>query len=190
MKLIPFYAGVKDLESFVESIDANNSLRYYLTRNYSKDEVQNGIVAYDKGAMIPNLGWASAGSGNICDSFLVCDRTSPMVLRTIHGNGDNWFSVDQLLNPDTIEFTPAGIWNDKIVISGRVATVSETTSAQALMRLFSKTIKHQFTRVKSYYVGPEALSLLKSGHRLTPAANAAPMIDLVLLPHNGDPFKK
>lgn len=180
MKLIPLYAGAKDLASLVESIDANKSLRYSLTRNYSTDEVQNGIIGYDRGAMIPNLGWASAGSANISDSFLVCDRASPIVLRTIQGNGAEWFSVDQLLNPDTIEFTPAGIWDDKVVISGRVATVSETSRAQALMRLFSKTIKHHFTKVKAYYVGPEALSLLKSGHRLTPAANAATTIDLVL----------
>jgi hypothetical protein len=73
------------------------------------------------------------------------------------------------------------MWNEKILLAGSIGTASETQASQALMKRFQAAFKKTFSKVKAYYVGPKALTLLKSGTRLTISAQSPPEFDLTLL---------
>jgi hypothetical protein len=90
------------------------------------------------------------------------------------------FVMDQLVNPDTIEFTPAGMWNEEIVLHGRVATASDTPGSKELMKHFRSALKKHFVKVNAFYVGTSALQLLKQGKRLTLSLQTPRAFDLKL----------
>jgi hypothetical protein len=114
---------------------------------------------------------------------LVCDRATNVNVRAFKGNGGiDRFCVDQLLNPNTVTFTPAGVWNEDILLDGRVATVSQTPASQELMKRFQKAITKYFTKIRAFYVGPEAHAMLKAGKRLAIGADSPREFDLAPLP--------
>jgi len=90
------------------------------------------------------------------------------------------FAIDQLKNPDTITFSPGGLWNNDILLHGRVATASQSKSSQALMKRFKAALQKTFVKVKAFYVGPQALMLLKNGQRLTISAQSPREFDLAI----------
>jgi hypothetical protein len=49
-----------------------------------------------------------------------------------------------------------------------------------LMRRFHEAIKRNFSKIRAYYVGPEAYELLKRGKRLTINEHAAREFDLTI----------
>src|SRR5262249_49812017 len=142
--------------------------------------VEGGVNILGAGAEIPNLGKANADSSSACEAFLVCNRETPINLRTVQGNNVERICVDQLLNSDSVEFKPGGVWNEDVVLHGRVATASESQMSQTLMKRFQAAIKKAFSKVKAYYVGPQALKLLQSGKRLTISAQSPKEFDLGL----------
>ena len=178
MKHILFFALKEDLLALFELIDNNSSLKYVLTGNFSTNEIKNGLKVFAAGAEIPNLGKATAKSAVACDGFLVCEPEMTVNWRLLPGNTGERVCIDQLVNPDTVTFTPGGIWDENIVLHGRVATASESPISQALMKRFQAAIKKTFTKIKAFYVGPMALRLLESGKRLTIAAQSPRECDL------------
>jgi hypothetical protein len=134
-----------------------------------------------RGVEIQNLGRATMESASGSQSYLVTEREIAIHVRPVATHsGITRYLLDQLINPDTVTFTPAGIWNTDVVLHGRVATVSDSAIAQELMKRFSKAIRKHFTKVNAFWVGPEALELLKAGKRLTIAAQSPPEFDLTL----------
>lgn len=65
-----------------------------------------------------------------------------------------------------------------MIIAGRIATISDSAASQALMRLSTSLIKKYFTRVRAYWVGPEALKQLRDGKRLSMAEQSPALYDL------------
>jgi hypothetical protein len=178
MKHILFFALKEDLLALLELVDSKGPLKYARVGNFPRREIENGISVFDTGAGIPNLGKATADSSAACESFLVCEREASINLRTLQrGNGER-VCIDQLANPDSVGFTPGGIWNEDVVLHGRIATASESQVSQALMKRFHAAIKRTFSKVKAFYVGPKALALLESGKRLTISAQSSREFDL------------
>jgi hypothetical protein len=180
MSQIRFFALKDDLIPVLDVVERKGPLKYTLTGNFLVAEMKGEITVFETGTDIPDLGTASGDQQAACDSFLVCEGNVEIRLRRIRGNDGDRVCVDQLVNADTVTFTPGGIWNGDVVLSGRVATVSDTVVAQTLMRRFKSAIKKTFTKVGAYYIGPNALTLLKSGRRLTDAVQSPPEYDLKL----------
>ena len=138
---------------------------------------------YDRGSDIPNLGIAACESAIAYDTYLVYEPDVSIEARVIdESSGIRSYRIDQLINPDTISFSPGGIWKREIALYGRVATVSASfsESAKLLMRRFQSAIRKRFVRLKAYYVAPKALELLKSGKRFTIAEQSPREFDLTL----------
>ncbi|MGO8747256.1 MAG: hypothetical protein ACLQNE_14820 [Thermoguttaceae bacterium] len=178
MKHILFFALKEDLLALLELVESKGSLKYVLTGNFLADEIKDGPTVFATGAAIPNLGKATAESAIACESFLVCEQETPINLDAVHGRTSKRVCVDQLANPDTVTFTPGGVWNEDVVLHGRTATASESQISQVLMKRFQAAIKKAFTKVKAFYVGPKALTLLESGKRLTISAQSPREFDL------------
>src|ERR1700730_2868741 len=105
MSHILFYAVQEDLLALLEIVASQGELKYTLTGNFLRSEINDHVPVFILGAEIPNLGRASADSSAACDSFLVCEVETPVNLRTAGVNGER-ICVDQLANPDSVEFKP------------------------------------------------------------------------------------
>jgi hypothetical protein len=180
MRHIHFFALKEDLLPVIDSVESKVPVKYALTGNFLKRQIPNGIFVVHTGGAIPDLGRATANQSIACSTYLVTEREAPIDLRHLQAIDGERICVDQLVNPDSVTFTPAGIWNEDVVIHGRVATVSDTPIAQALMKRFYNPIRKTFTKLRAFYVGPNALTLLKSGKRFTGALQSPPEFDLTL----------
>lgn len=68
--------------------------------------------------------------------------------------------------PDTLFFSPGGMYDREVLIAGRIGTASSSPISKQLMKLCRAEISRRFTRVKGYRLGPGALALLHRGTRL------------------------
>ena len=93
-------------------------------------------------------------------------------------NGAIRYGVDQLTNPKSVVVRPGRLVDERILLAGQIGTVSEDPASSRLFSVFSKSIRGNFTKVKSYWVGTEALEMLDSGGRLASSRKAAPEYDL------------
>lgn len=164
MRQIHFFALREDHLPVLEAVELHGPLKYVRTGNFTEP----GLRIFAKGCEIPDLGKAGCDSSISCDTYLVAEANQLVNVRHIKtSKGIDRYCVDQLINPDTVTFTPAGLWKDGIVLAGRVATVSDTAIAQAIMKRFSSALKKRFVRVRAYLVGTQAVALLDAGKRLT-----------------------
>lgn len=175
MKQILFFSLRSDLIPVVETVEKITQLKYIRTGNCSIPQIEPLSSALD----IPDLGKANFGTASGCASYLVCKRDTAVNIRSVAtAGGTPLFLVDQLMNPDTVVFTPAGVWSEDILLHGRVATNSHTAHAQELMKLFHTAFSKKFTKVRAFYVGPQALNWLRSGKRLTISDQSSREFDL------------
>jgi len=179
MKHVLFFALKEDLLPMLELVESKGILSYTRTGNFLCREVEERISIFDNLAALPHLGIANANSSNLCHHYLAVEYGSPISQRHFEGLDGPRFCVDQLANPDAVEFTPGGLWNEDVVIQGRVATASESEVSQALIKRFQAAIKKTFSKVKAFYVGPAALALLESGKRLTSSEQSPCEYDLI-----------
>ncbi len=195
-KICYFFATKDDLLAVTERVESEMPIKYVRFGNTIKLPPET----FSSAAQIQNLGIASHRATVGCDKFLVCDSTTKIraerlktiteeiVERSDTGNkeflralvGLERFSIDQLYNPDTITFNPGGFWKEDILLHGGVDTASNSEASLKLMRHFKAAIKSKFSKVKMFYVGPQALALLKQGKRLTAGEQSPPEYDLKL----------
>jgi len=102
MKHIHFF-GVKDFVSLLETLESEGPPLKYVRVGHLKGRTYNSL---QRGAEIPNLGRADSASADSCEAFLVCEQDSKVNLRPIKAS-EARFSIDQLLNADSVVFTPA-----------------------------------------------------------------------------------
>jgi hypothetical protein len=174
MKQLMFFALRDDLIPVITAVEAKTPLKYVVGGAYE----DASIGAWRSGLELPQLGTADADSSTACRTFLVLAAGTNVVERKIVRNdGKHVTLIDQLLNPDSVSFTPGGL-RDSAVISGRIATATDTGIPQALMKSFSSAMRKHFVRINAFYVGPEAERLFESGTRLTYALQSPPEYDL------------
>jgi len=179
MKQIHFFALKDDILLILDTIEHDAQLQYVRMGQFSN---LNGVDSFKKGVNIPHLGEASTDSASSGQAFLLAKDLSKINVRPIKVGSESRYAIDQLINQDTVVISPGGAWGADCVISGRVSTVSDSIEAQWLMRRFSSAFKKHFSKVKAFYVGPQALILLNSGKRLTASEQSPKEYDLALAP--------
>lgn len=113
-------------------------------------------------------------------SYLVLDEASKVCMRAVpQREGDVKHAVDQLGNTDSVVLHLGGMEGENRLLAGQMGTAQIEKISQDLYALFTQEIKKTFVKVKSYYVGPQALQLLDKGARLSPTSRALPTYDLV-----------
>jgi hypothetical protein len=180
MKQILFYATRDDLIELLELVESKGQMKYARMGNFASADVKNGPLTFESGSQIPDLGKASADSSTACEAFLVCHPQTLIISREIQGVCGNRICIDQLANPDSIEFKPAGIRNDNAMLHGRIGTASDSQFSQFLMKRFEVAIKRSFLKIRAYYVGPNAFRLLASGKRFTISLQSDRIFDLTM----------
>jgi hypothetical protein len=193
-KIQYFYATRNDLLTVANRVESEHPIKYVRfghTTTLPPDSFARIVT-------IPGLGIASHPSAVGCCKYLVCNvdtvikprelktLTEADVAESIIANkeslkpliGVNRYAIDQLMNPDTISFAAGGIWKDEILLHGGIGTASQTEVSLSHFKRFQAALRKSFTKVRAFYVGPEALDLLKSGMRLTISAQSPREFDL------------
>jgi hypothetical protein len=173
--MINFFALKGDLLQVLGELEAKRQVKYVQGGRLDGPKPEVWHVA----AELPRLGEATGDQQAACDDFLIVDRDVQVyVAKMTMLSGDERFDVNNGGNPDSIEFQPGGEWTDGAIIAGRFATLHKTQGSQALMRAVSSRIKKHFTRIRAYWVGPEALAAFRAGRRLTQAIQSPPEYNL------------
>lgn len=89
------------------------------------------------------------------------------------------YAVDQVNNPQTIALQTGGRHGEYQLIAGQIGTVGNGAQSDELYAIFAKNIRKQFEKIKSFYVGPEAVSMLDAGIRLSATPKSPQAYDLV-----------
>jgi hypothetical protein len=172
---IEFFALKSDLLLVLETVEAKRPVKYTLATTSGELRRQE----WSRAAEIDGIGFAQGAQTMACTQFLLTNaQTTVQSWRRKEFDGTVHFDVDQRLNPDSIFLTPAGDWNGRMIIAGRIATTSDSPASQALMRLATSRIKKYFTRVRACWVGPEALKQFRAGKRLAVAEQSPALYDL------------
>jgi len=174
MREILFFSLRDDLPSLLDEVEQAAPLVYFRMGQFEGSIAPRFLRARD----IPRLGEAAGDSTSLCDRFLVTLRDQPVRLRPVGAAVRERNCIDQLWNPDSVTLCPGGLWKGDVLLHGSIATASDSAVAQALMRRYRRLFKARFTRVRAFYVGPEAAMLLRMGRRLTGAVQSPPEYDL------------
>jgi hypothetical protein len=112
-------------------------------------------------------------------AFLVTPSEVPVHIRRIDGAHGTSFAIDELDNPSSatlgLGLRPA----PHILTPGYVGTTAKQGAGTKIVRRYQKELARQFVRIRSYWVGPQALAMLKSGARLTLSEQTPPEFDLL-----------
>jgi len=172
---LSFFATKADLESLLRKVETEQRLQYVLTGLFDSPITVPMLSLLNA----PTVGFVGAGDPNQSPTYLVADRGMLISARPVpQRSGGVKYAVDQGVNPQTIALQPGGLFGETCLIAGQVGTVSGDAHSADLFRSFSKEIRRQFTMVKSFYIGKEAVELLDKGFRLTANAKSPALYDL------------
>ena len=174
-KSLQFYATGSDLKPFLAAVELQRPLWYAVGGTSVKQEPE----VFDSSQQLPNLGIAMMGDQNREPFYLVTDENIAVEARAVpQRRGGMRFSFDQQANPRSIILRPGGAFQGKFLIAGQLGTCSPDEESVNLIKLFAKVLRQRFSKVRSYFVGEEALRLLEDGMRLTTSVLAPVEYDL------------
>jgi len=172
-----FFATKEDLIPVIRAVEGQRSLKYILTGLLDSAALMVFTSALD----IPSLGTATHESAICGATYLVADSGENIVSHKRPQNAGGFrYEVNQLGNPKTIIFQPGGLFDGKVLLYGRIGTISNDTTSAAILRLFAAAVRKSFMKIKGDYVGSNAQMLWKSGTRLAQAVQSPPEFDLTL----------
>lgn len=163
-KSLQLFATGSDMKSLLAAVESLRPLRYVLGGMSIKPEPET----FNSSAHIPNLGCAMVGDQNREPFYLIMDSALGVEARAVQQRqGEIRFFFDQQANPRSIILKPGGIYQQTCVIAGQVGTSSAEKESEDLLKVFARELRQHFSKVKSYYVGNEAIRLMDGGTRLT-----------------------
>ena len=174
-KILVFFATKNDMLSLVEVIDESSSLN--ITR---AGAVADGdLKAFNRLVDIPGLGVSLHPTNVLNDFYLICKPGVKVSLREVsRRQGGVRYILDQKENLDAVVFRPGGEYFEEGIVVSEVSTIYRSGDSLELFKLFEKKIKKKFSRIRSYYVGPEACEALAKGVRLCTALSSPEEYDL------------
>jgi hypothetical protein len=170
-----FYATAQDLGPVLSSLEAEKRLQYTLAGSFKVNTAQT----FSSYASIPELGRAHHPTAVANPTYLISPQGTPIRAREVPqtAGGVRYF-FDQILNEDTVAFSPGGRYSADVILYGMIGTVSNSATSKSLYNFVAKPFREHFAKAREFLVGPEALSLAKGGVRLTIGASSPAEFDL------------
>ncbi|MEZ4861707.1 MAG: hypothetical protein R3C14_10380 [Caldilineaceae bacterium] len=165
-KQTPFFATASDLNSVMNAVSSQRPLAFMAA----------GLFDEEPGTVFNDF-----ENHKSLHTYLVFDRNQNVVVRRVpQRNGPDRYAIDQYENPHTVSLQCGGLIEKRmLLIAGQLGTVAIGPASDEIFSVLDKTIREQFKRIGSYFVGPEAALLLDKGIRLAPTENSPPMYDLI-----------
>lgn len=172
MKRIFFFVTPADIIPVLNRFEKNAPLKFVEMGNLT---TPNRAI-YLESTQIPSPGVATHETGSISQGYMVSCRDTKNNMHTFVGRmGENCWSLENGENEDTVILTMAGVWKTGTLLPGNMSTLHQTPVAQQLMKWFLSSLKQEgFAKVREWWLGREAMEMLKAGKRLTTTAEQSP----------------
>jgi hypothetical protein len=165
---LEFFCTADDIRTCLKAAEATQALRYYRVDAPVPDVPPEESVD----------ACSEEIDGHAEMQLLMAREGVHVRARKVQPSGsDAGYAFDQLENPDTV-MMHFGLRKAGLLTRGTVSTLGKTAESRALFLHFAKHFKKSCTKVQAYWVGPEALSLLRSGYRFTTNETASRAYDL------------
>lgn len=162
--LIPFFATPSDLEFILNHVARLIPLDFVRRGSFEASDVRYAHPPFD---MDQN------------DSYLILAKGKKVIMEEVpQRRGGTRYVVDQSQNPDSINLKTGGFHDPNVLLPGQLGTISASSESLNLFKAFEKAIHNHFEKLKSYYIGTEALNFLDRGGRLTASAKGSSQYDL------------
>lgn len=172
---VHFFATKHDLGSLLSAIESQRSVHYVRAGLLHEPQPLRCISWPD----IPSLGIAPAGDTNLTPCWLIVDSDAEVGVEPVPQQGGGIrYAIDQRGTPHSVAFRPGGVFDDASVIAGTAGTCTDDRTSHELQALFTREIRHQFGRIREFYVGPEASTLADAGYRLTSSVKSPKEFDV------------
>lgn len=169
------YATKNDWAECLRLIEAQRPLAYTVSGLFDADHRET-FISVDA---IPEFGIAGMPNAILEPCYVVCDSDRQIQSREVpQRRGGVKYAIDQKLNPFTVGLRPGGLLHQDMLIAGQLGTCTEDPTGIELHKLIIRELKRRFVRIKSYWVGPEAVNLLDRGGRLTASDTPNTTFDL------------
>jgi hypothetical protein len=172
---IHFFATRSDILQVLDALEASAALKYVETGSFT---VPNAL-AFETARAIPALGTASAGDLNHIPHFMVMPFGHEVTPETVAQRGGGVrYIIRHVDHPGSITFVSGGQFGGDVLISGEFGTSFASGGSRELFRKARTAVRREFLHVKSYWVGPEATALWRTGWRLTSSVRSPREYDL------------
>lgn len=162
-KVKRFFAAESDLVKGLVKAESRLQVKYVRTTRASVPRFEVFQSALD----IPDLGCASAGDALTTARYLVFHRDDTIATeRSESEPGGPLFGIQFKNNPNSMILIPGGFYGSEGVLPGHIATAGLSDASIALFKSYAPVLTRGFIRIYSYWVGPQALTLLDRGGRL------------------------
>lgn len=184
MKQVLFFATPDDIRPIIAALQTANPIAF---ARIGSHEVKNPTLL--SGDQIPDPGIATNETASGSVSYVIIPAGAKLNVQQYKSEdpdtfGRTMWSVYSGFNEDSAEITLAGIWTDGTLLPGSVKTMYKGPFSQKILKDFQSALKKaKFEKVQSWWLGPSALEMLKSGKRLTTTAVQSPP-DYDLRPEN------
>lgn len=172
MKQILFFATPADIELVLRRFEANAPLKFVEMGTLS---TPNRAI-YLEASQIPNLGIATHETGSRSQGYMVSlrDTKNHLEVSTTRSGEKRW-NLFNAHNEETVILGMGGLWKTGTLLPGSIVTLHQSPVAQHLMKWFMMALKQEgFTKVREWWLGREAVEMLRAGRRLTTTAEQSP----------------
>ncbi|XCN75263.1 MAG: hypothetical protein Q3M24_11200 [Candidatus Electrothrix aestuarii] len=158
-----FFATRNDLLMNIKRLETELELHYALVGQFEKKQKDHFSSLLD----IKGLGTTSVKEVRLCQAYLVLPKNVNVKSQWefVPQKGIQ-YSYYQDKNPKSIVVRLGGLYGNQCLLAGEIDTISEARESITLFNFFSKLLTQKFSKIKGYYVGPEAYEMLTAGKRL------------------------
>lgn len=172
---LSFFSSKSDLSDLLNGILQSNHFQFVQTGLFDVSTHEKISIS----TIINETENLKYGDMNFTPNYLVMKEGYEIKIRTVgQRNGGMKYAVDQLENPKSISFRPSGIFSNQCIVSGQIGTATNDEESIMIYKIFNKEIHKQFFKIKSFYVGKNASTLLSEGWRLTTNVKSPQEYDL------------
>jgi len=175
MSRIYFFATAADIHPVLKHLEDTLEIKY----------VDEGLLkgttpsVWRYATEIHLVGFATADQEIGCEPFLIVRRDAEVMITPFRMmDGEIRLDVFPNGNPNSVLLRLGGFWKDGSLISGHFVASSDQEFSRMVMNSVRRLFKKHFTKVQAFWVGPEALSRLRSGKRLCMAIQSPSEYDL------------
>jgi hypothetical protein len=159
---LSFFLTPSDGGEKLGNFEREGNVAYYLQNWEGESQIPclatlqdcNEIFASKTGDRVRDVGYIIMGN-----------KRCPVV-RRVANRKRQYLMIEMSSNPSSVYLTPGGIYLERHVLRGEVATLGDDREAVALVRLFEQTYLKNFRYQHGYYLSDAAIELYKRGGRL------------------------
>ncbi|UIP07854.1 hypothetical protein LY632_05490 [Erythrobacter sp. SDW2] len=132
---------------------------------------------------IPEPGLATHETASRSKAYLVSRRDTKNNIRSDAApDGQKRWNLVSADNEEAVILSLGGLWTTGTLLPGLMDSMHDNPVVKELLKSFAAALKKSgFKKVKQWWVGPEAMEMLKAGKRLaTTAEQSPPAYDLKL----------